>query len=321
MDSMVHLRAVHKSFGEVRALDNVSLDIETGSIFGLLGPNGAGKSTLINIVATLLKADSGDVVVAGLNAERFRGRIRRNIGLAGQYAGVDEVLTGRENLLMFAQLYGLRGKAAKARADEVVELLDLADFADRPVRGYSGGMRRRLDLGVTLVGEPALILLDEPTTGLDPRTRIDLWKFVSALAAGGTTILLTTQYLEEADVLCDSIAVIDRGEVIARGTAAELKTRLGTDVLDLRVASDEQIEAAARFLLSLHGDRVEVDRPARRLSVPAREGINSLLLAVRHLESERIAIDDIALRRPSLDDVFLTLTGRRADSAQAGVVV
>jgi ABC-2 type transport system ATP-binding protein len=314
MSVMIDVQRIAKSFGDVRALTGVDLQVEQGTVLGLLGPNGAGKTTLVNVLATLHRPDSGTATIAGLDVVDDAVAVRSVIGLAGQYAAVDEVLTGRENLTMVGRLYRLGRREAATRADEVLHRLGLADAADRPVRTYSGGMRRRLDLGASLVGRPAVLILDEPTTGLDPRTRLDLWAFIEDLVADGTTVLLTTQYLEEADHLADSIVMIDRGTVVARGTSEELKARLGGDVLEIRVVDAARLDEAVAHLGSLHADRPSVDRDQQRVTVPARDGAATLIAAVRLLDESHIVLDDIALHRPSLDDVFLTLTGSGAAS-------
>jgi ABC-2 type transport system ATP-binding protein len=317
MSSTVEVEELQKYYGEVHALRGINLTVEAGTVLGLLGPNGAGKSTLVNILATLLRPESGRARVTGLDVVREAAKVRKVIGLAGQYAGVDDVLTGRENLEMVGRLYQLDRKLARQRADEVIERLGLADVASRPVMTYSGGMRRRLDLGASLVGHPAVLILDEPTTGLDPRTRLDLWGFIDSLVAEGSTLVLTTQYLEEADQLADSIAVIDRGRVIASGTSEALKTRLAKDVLEVRVLDSQNLDAAAVVLHRLHGEQPEVDRGSRRLSVAARDRVLTLVSAVRLLDEEHIEVDDIVLRRPSLDDVFLDLIGQHPDRSQS----
>ena len=312
---IVEISGVAKSFGETHALKGVDLDIPEGSIQGLLGPNGAGKTTLVRILATLLRPDAGTALVDGHDVVREAQKVRELIGLAGQFAAVDDQLTGRENLEVVGLLYGLRRREARSRAGDALERLGLADAADRLVRTYSGGMRRRLDLGASLVGEPRVLLLDEPTTGLDPRTRLELWEFLRTRVREGATLLLTTQYLEEADHLADHIVVIDHGDVIARGTSDELKTRLGADVLEIVLADAVQLSLAAELIVPLCVDRPIVDEENRRLSVHAAGGAQTLLAVVRALDDAEVAIVDIGLRRPSLDDVFLALTGHAAAEA------
>jgi ABC-2 type transport system ATP-binding protein len=313
--AIVEISGVTKSFGDTRALAGVDLDVPEGSIQGLLGPNGAGKTTLIRILATLLRPDSGTALVDGHDVVRDAGKVRELIGLAGQFAAVDDQLTGRENLEVVGLLYGLRRREARVRATEALERLGLGDAADRLVRGYSGGMRRRLDLGASLVGEPRVLLLDEPTTGLDPRTRLELWEFLRARVRDGATLLLTTQYLEEADHLADHIVVIDHGEVIARGTSDELKTRLGADVIEIVLADAGQLSRAAELVAPLCVDHPVVDEEGRRLSVHAAGGATTMLAVVRALAEADVQVVDIGLRRPSLDDVFLALTGHATEVA------
>jgi ABC-2 type transport system ATP-binding protein len=311
--AIVQISGVAKSFGDTRALAGVDLDIPEGTIQGLLGPNGAGKTTLVRILATLLKPDAGTALVDGHDVVRDAQKVRELIGLAGQFAAVDDQLTGRENLEVVGLLYGLHRRDARVRATEALERLGLADAADRLVRTYSGGMRRRLDLGASLVGEPRVLLLDEPTTGLDPRTRLELWEFLRARVRDGATLLLTTQYLEEADHLADHIVVIDHGEVIARGTSDELKTRLGADVIEIVLADASQLERACDLIAPLSVDRPVIDEEARRLSVHAAGGATTMLEVVRALDEAQVTVVDIGLRRPSLDDVFLALTGHAAE--------
>jgi ABC-2 type transport system ATP-binding protein len=314
--AIVEISGVGKSFGKTRALADVDLDVPEGTIQGLLGPNGAGKTTLVRILATLLKPDSGMALVDGHDVVRQAQKVRELIGLAGQFAAVDDQLTGRENLEVVGLLYGLRRREARIRATDALERLGLGDAADRLVRGYSGGMRRRLDLGASLVGEPRVLLLDEPTTGLDPRTRLELWEFLRARVRDGATLLLTTQYLEEADHLADHIVVIDHGEVIARGTSDELKTRLGADVIEIVLADASQLSRASELIEPLCVDRPVVDEDARRLSLHAADGATTLLAVVRALDDADVKVVDIGLRRPSLDDVFLALTGHAAEVAE-----
>jgi ABC-2 type transport system ATP-binding protein len=315
---MIEVRGVAKSFGETRALDGVDLDVAPASVLGLLGPNGAGKTTLVKVLATLIQPDAGWARVAGLDVVQSPTAVRSVIGLAGQYAAVDEMLTGRENLEMVGRLYRLSGRVAKQRAEEALERLGLTDAADRPVRTYSGGMRRRLDLGASLVGQPRILILDEPTTGLDPRTRIELWDFMKQLVRDGTTVLLTTQYLEEADALAHSIVVIDHGRVIARGTADELKSQLGGDVLEVGVEHAGDMDRVVAALTALGAEPSQVDGDGRHLAIPTAAGPAALVDAVRALDEAEIPIADLALRRPSLDDVFLALTGHKT-AADDGV--
>ena len=297
---------------EVRALDGLDLTVEEGTVVGMLGPNGAGKTTTVRILATLLRPDAGHATVAGFDVVRQAEQIRAVIGLSGQYAAVDENLTGRENLTMFGRLYQLPGAEARKRADALLDQFELSDAADRVVKTYSGGMRRRLDLGSALIGRPRLLFLDEPTTGLDPRSRLGMWDVIRRLVREGTTLLLTTQYLEEADELADTIAVVDVGRIIARGTADELKSQVGGERIEVVVRDRSAIPQAVEVLgRDCKGD-VTVDDHTRRLTVPAEGGVQTLIQVVRDLDEASIAIDDIGLRRPTLDDVFLSLTGHAA---------
>ena len=310
-EPMIEVEGLHKAFGETRALDGVDLCVPAATVLGLLGPNGAGKTTLVKVLATLLEPDAGWARVAGRDVVREPTAVRSMIGLAGQYAAVDEVLTGRENLELVGRLYRLSAPEARRRAEAALEQLSLTDAADRPVRTYSGGMRRRLDLGASLVGRPRILILDEPTTGLDPRTRMELWAFIQQLVRDGTTVLLTTQYLEEADELAESIVVIDHGRVIARGTSDELKSQLGGDVLEVGVEEVGDVDRALIALGALGAEHAQVDRGSRHLAIPTAAGAGALVEAVRALDEAEIPIADLALRRPSLDDVFLALTGRK----------
>jgi ABC-2 type transport system ATP-binding protein len=304
MDPIVEAVGLNKRFGEVQALDGLDLSAERGKVLAVLGPNGAGKTTFIRCVATLAQPTSGTLKVAGLDVTKHAAEVRRLIGLAGQYAAVEPAMTGRENLQMVARLFGHSRKAAAEASDIVLEQISLTDAADRLVKNYSGGMRRRLDLGASLVGAPQLLLLDEPTTGLDPRSRNELWQAIELLVAQGTDVLLTTQYLEEADQLADVIAIIDHGRRVAVGTPDELKTRVGSDVIDVKVSSDELARAAEAL-----GAEASIDSLAGRVAVPVTTGPDDLVEAVQSLRGAGVTIEDIALRRPTLDDVFLTLTG------------
>ncbi len=315
---MIEVEAVCKSFGLVRALENVDLVVHPATVQGLLGPNGAGKTTLVRILATLLAPESGRARVAGVDVERDPHTVRTLIGLAGQYAAVDESLTGRENLVMVGRLYRLSRRQATARADEALERLGLVEAADRRVKTYSGGMRRRLDVGASLVGRPRVLLLDEPTTGLDPRTRLDVWGFIRDLVVDGTTVLLTTQYLEEADQLADHIVVIDRGRLIVGGRPDELKHRIGSDLLELEVL-EADLERTTRLLAGVGRQNAQRGVKGRRICIPVKHPVADLMSAVRILDRAGITPTDIGVRRPSLDDVFLALTGRNLDGAEAPV--
>jgi ABC-2 type transport system ATP-binding protein len=297
---------------EVRAVDGLDLTVAEGTVLGLLGPNGAGKTTTVRILSTLLRPDSGHATVAGFDVVRQAQAVRQVIGLSGQYAAVDENLTGRENLWLFGRLYQLPGEEARRRADDLLEQFALADAADRVVKTYSGGMRRRLDLASALTGRPRLLFLDEPTTGLDPRGRLGMWEVIRGLVREGTTLLLTTQYLEEADELAHTIAVVDRGRIIARGTADELKAQVGGERIEVVVHHRDDIPRGVQVLGAADGEYT-VDEHIRKITVPARGGAGRLVQVVRELDEAGIVIDDIALRRPTLDDVFLTLTGHAAE--------
>ena len=300
--------------GVVRALDGLDLVVPEGAVLGLLGPNGAGKTTTVRILATLLRPDGGRATVAGFDVVKDSQRLRGAIGLSGQYAAVDENLTGEENLVLFGRLYQLARSEATKRARELLEQFDLSEAARRVVKTYSGGMRRRLDLACALIGQPRILFLDEPTTGLDPRSRLALWEVIRARARQGVTVLLTTQYLEEADELASTIAVVDHGKIIARGTADELKTRVGGERIEVVVQDPARFEAARGILAGDDGAGT-FDAHAGRLIVPARGGVQHLMAVLRELDAAGIALADVGLRRPTLDEVFLALTGHAPATA------
>ncbi len=310
MQNVISVKNVKKYFGKVKALDGVSIEVEKGKIYGLLGPNGAGKTTLVRALATLLDTDSGKITINGLDLSTHQDEVRRMIGLAGQFAAVDDFLTGRETLMMVARLYHVPKKEAKKRTEELLERLSLMDAADRTAKTYSGGMRRRLDLGASLVGKPEIIFMDEPTTGLDPRTRQELWEIIRELVDEGRTLLLTTQYLEEADALCDYISIIDRGKVVKQGTANQLKASLGRDVVEVHVAPVDQ-DKAIELMKSLTKTQPKIDEMTRSISVRAAKGTDTLLKVVAAFGEAKIKIRDVSVHRPSLDDVFLAVTGKK----------
>jgi ABC-2 type transport system ATP-binding protein len=313
-EATISVRGVVKSYGDVRALDGVDLEAAAGTVLGLLGPNGAGKTTAVRVMTTLLRPDAGEIRVAGLDAVRDAAALRERIGLAGQYAAVDENLTGAENLTMVGRLYGMDRGSAKTRAGELLERFDLVEAGGRPARTYSGGMRRRLDLAAALVARPPVLFLDEPTTGLDPRSRLALWETIEGLVADGTTVLLTTQYLDEADRLADRIAVIDKGRVIADGTPDELKDKVGGERLEIQL-SDGAAPSAAADALAPMSDEAPFSEDGRvKLTVRQRTG--AIVEAVRRLDEAGVGVDDVGLARPTLDDVFLTLTGHAAEERE-----
>ncbi|MFG2330209.1 ATP-binding cassette domain-containing protein [Streptomyces sp. NPDC048604] len=312
------VEGARKRYGDKQALDGLDLAVRRGTVHGVLGPNGAGKTTMVRILATLLRHDEGVVRVAGLDVRTQADEVRRRIGLLGQHAALDEELGGRQNLEMFGRLYHLGSRRAGQRADELLEHFGLADTGRKAVGQYSGGMRRRLDLAASLITEPEVLFLDEPTTGLDPRGRAEVWESVRSLVGGGTTVLLTTQYLEEADQLADRIAVVDRGRVVADGTPDELKSRAGQDRIDV-VVRDAGRLAEAAGLLPARPEDVAVDPDRRRVSAPVTDRMASLAETVRALETAGIEAEDLALRRPTLDEVFLRLTGEKRADEESGV--
>jgi oleandomycin transport system ATP-binding protein len=317
MSIAIQTQALAKSFGRTRALDGIDLEVPSGTVLGLLGPNGSGKTTAVRILATLLAPTSGRASVGGYDVVRQAAQVRTVIGLTGQYAAVDGNLTGAENLELIGQLLDLSRSQARCRAAELLERFDLSDAGRRVAKTYSGGMRRRLDLAASLVGRPQVLFLDEPTTGLDPRSRVEMWVIIRELVADGTAVLLTTQYLEEADQLADTIAVLDRGRVIAAGTSDELKRQTGGQVLEVRPADPAELDAVAAELVALTGGPPSIDRDTGLVGVPAQD---TALVAegVCRLDEVGIVIADLALRRPSLDDVFLQLTGNRAERNEPG---
>jgi len=321
MPGAIYAEGLVKTFGEVRALDGVDLDVPEGTVLGLLGPNGAGKTTAVRVLTTLIQPDSGKAVVAGLDVLKQPNEVRRSIGLSGQFAAIDEYLTGRENLQMVGQLYQLTARDAKKRAALLLDRFHLGDAADRTAKTYSGGMRRRLDLAAALIVRPPVMFMDEPTTGLDPRNRQELWGVIEELVADGTTLLLTTQYLEEADRLAHDIAVVDHGRVIARGTSDELKAQMGGERIEVVVHQHDEL-GTAEAILDKHSVQgpdkgsVSVEQHTRRLTVPVTGGAKLLAEVIRDLDARGIEIDDIGLRRPTLDDVFITLTGHASEESE-----
>jgi ABC-2 type transport system ATP-binding protein len=317
MVNAIQATGLVKRYGSVTALDGVDLTVPEGSVLGLLGPNGAGKTTIVRILTTLLRPDAGRAQVAGVDVLADPRAVRRKLGLSGQYAAVDEYLTGFENLDMIGRLYHLGRRRSRDRARELLAQFDLSDAGDRPAKTYSGGMRRRLDLAGALIAAPPVLFLDEPTTGLDPRSRTDMWAVIQKLVAAGTTLLLTTQYLEEADVLADEIVVIDHGRAIARGTADQLKSQVGGERLEITVTDAARLPEAARLLEPLGVGAPVLDIGRRGLSMPVSGGVDLLREALGRIAGAAIPVDDAGLRRPTLDDVFLTLTGHGADTDPA----
>lgn len=301
--------------GKVRALDNLNLDVEEGTVLGVLGPNGAGKTTTVRILSTLLRPDSGKATVAGIDVIKNPEKVREVIGLSGQYAAVDEILTGYDNLVMFGELYHLGKKNAVIRANELLERFSLTEAAKRPIKTYSGGMRRRLDLAASLIVKPKILFLDEPTTGLDPRGRQEMWGVIQELVKGGVTLLLTTQYLEEADQLADEIAVIDTGKVIARGTSDALKKQVGGERLEV-VVDAANIAKTIEIVAAVSGVKPSLDEGVRMISAPVSTGSQALFEVLKALDSQGIHPLDVGLKRPSLDDVFLSLTGHIAEAKE-----
>jgi ABC-2 type transport system ATP-binding protein len=313
----VLVRGLEKSFGTTRALQGLDFDVAEGTVLSVLGPNGAGKTTAVRILSTLTRADAGHAEVMGFDVAKHPEEVRRRIGMTGQYAALDELLTGRENLVMVGRLFRLSAGEARQRAVELLDRFELTDAADRVVKGYSGGMRRRLDLAASLMSSPPVLFLDEPTTGLDPRSRLGMWDLIEELRAGGTTLLLTTQYLEEADRLADDIAVIDHGKVIARGTANQLKRQVGGERLEIVIDNPRYLPEARRALEAIGEAEATVNEAAKRVSVPVASHDGVLTRAIRALDEAGVQVDDIGFRRPTLDDVFLKLTGHEAEEKAA----
>ncbi|MEE1769335.1 ATP-binding cassette domain-containing protein [Streptomyces sp. JV185] len=320
MTNAIVAEGLRKKFGTHTALDGVDLTVPEGSVLGLLGPNGSGKTTTVRVLATLLRADAGRATVAGLDVRSDAVQLRRKIGLSGQYAAVDEDLTARENLRMIGRLYHLGVTESSRRADELVERFDLTENADRQVKGYSGGMRRRVDLACAVVSKPEVLFLDEPTTGLDVRSRMAVWEVIGELVSGGSTLLLTTQYLEEADQLADRITVIDRGRVIAEGTPDVLKDRVGGERIELTTSTAEDARHAGALLAELASGEPTVEEADKRVIVPVSDGPATLVSAIRLLDQQNLRLAGVTLRRPSMDEVFLALTENSGTAAAGGKI-
>lgn len=315
-DIAVRAEGISKSFGKTLALRNIDLEVPRGIVFGLLGPNGSGKSTTVRILATLLQPDTGIATVDGIDVVKHPDKVRQRIGLAGQYAAVDEYLTGRENLVMFGRLSGMSKSDARARADELLHQFDLADAADRVSKGYSGGMRRRLDLASSLMARPPILFLDEPTTGLDPRSRLALWQTIQGLVTDGITVLLTTQYLEEADRLAQRIAVLDKGDVIAVGSPGELKSRVGGESVEVAVVRPADLDAATRILAASASEAPRIDLERNRVIAAVADGAAAMARVSAAIAEAGIHTEELALRRPTLDEVFLALTGHTTEDEE-----
>nr|AIA14781.1 daunorubicin resistance ABC transporter, ATP-binding protein [uncultured bacterium] len=306
-DNVISVKGLKKSYDKLQVLKGVSFDVQRGQILALLGPNGAGKTTTIRILSTLLESDGGSASINGFDVGHNAGKVRESIGLTGQYAAVDEYLTGEENLYMMGRLYRLSKKDTKRRTQELLEQVDLVEASKRPVKNYSGGMKRRIDMAMSLIASPPVLFLDEPTTGLDPRSRAGMWSLIKKLAKAGTTILLTTQYMDEADQLADNIVVIDKGKVIAEGTSTQLKAKVGSDRLELTISSKSEFSDA---ISAVKGEKAEIDEEARTISVVASKGgVQKLKQVLQNLETAKIQVDNVSLHRPTLDDVFMSLTG------------
>lgn len=313
--SAIVVKNLQKSYGNVKVLRGVNFSVKKGNILALLGPNGAGKTTTIKILSTLLLPDGGSASINGSDVVKDASGTRASIGLTGQYAAVDEYLTGEENLLMMGRLYRLSKKDTRERTEKLLKQFDLVEASTRPVKTYSGGMKRRLDLAMSLIASPPIIFLDEPTTGLDPRSRLTMWEIIKRLAEGGTTILLTTQYMDEADQLADNIVVIDNGKVIAEGDSNSLKAKVGSDHLDIIIAKKGKLEAAAS---ALKADKPTLNEDSRTVSIATKTGVSKLKQVLAELEKAKIEVESVSLRRPTLDDVFLSLTGHGATKETEG---